>query len=116
VGGANQARGAFGERLAAEWYAKHGYTVLDRNWRDGRSGELDLVVATSDVLVFCEVKSRASAAYGDPLEAIDARKLARLRRLAAAWMVAHRDERRPRIRLDAVSVLGTRVDVVHDIG
>jgi len=116
VGYANQARGAFGEALVARWYEARGYTVLDRNWRDGRTGELDLVLGKGDrLIVFCEVKSRSSTAYGDPLEAVDARKLARIRRLAASWLVAH-DRRGVEVRIDVAGVLGTKVDVVEAAG
>ena len=44
--------------------------VLDRNWRCDL-GEIDLVLRDGDVLVVCEVKTRSSAAYGHPLEAVD---------------------------------------------
>jgi len=111
---ANRARGAFGERLVARWYEARGYRVIDRNWRDGGRGELDLVVARDRLIVFCEVKARASDAFGDPLEAIDPRKLARLRRLAAAWLGAH-ECRGVEIRIDAASVIGARVEVVEGV-
>ena len=112
---ANGARGAFGERMVARWYEAHGYTVIDRNWRDGGRGELDLVVERAGLIAFCEVKARRNSEFGHPLEAIDARKLARLRRLAAAWLVAH-GRRGVEIRLDAASVLGAKVEVVEGIG
>lgn len=105
---ARRARGAYGERRAAEWYVSHGYDILDRNWRDGRSGELDLVVSRDGCVVFCEVKARASAEYGLPAEAVTAVKQARLHRLGAAWLKAH-GTRATSIRFDVVAVLGTEV-------
>src|SRR5262245_16864489 len=101
--------------MVARWYEANGYTVIDRNWRDGSRGELDLVVERDGLIAFCEVKARRSDAYGAPLEAIDQRKLARLRRLAAAWLASH-DRRGVEVRLDAASVLGAKVDVVEGIG
>jgi putative endonuclease len=47
------------------------------------------VAAERQVLVICEVKTRSSAEYGSPLEAITGSKRARLRRLAVRWLVAH---------------------------
>ena len=67
---ANVARGEYGERRAAAWYEREGYSVVDRNWRDGRGGELDLVLRKGDLVVICEVKARRSDAYGTPAEAV----------------------------------------------
>lgn len=115
MGRANQARGAYGEELVARWYVARGYTVLDRNWRNGRMGELDLVVADRNgAVVFCEVKSRASAAFGHPFEAITPDKLLRVRRLGLAWL-AERGLRVPRLRVDVAAVLGAVVEVLEDV-
>lgn len=117
---ANRARGAYGEALVARWYEAQGYRVIDRNWRDGPRGELDLVVERTDgLVVFCEVKARASAAYGHPFDAITPAKLARVRRLAAAWLAAHpcEDPGVARgIRIDAAAVLGAKVEVLENVG
>lgn len=107
---ANRARGAYGERRAAEWYVHEGFDILDRNWRSGRLGELDIVAGRDRLIVFCEVKSRATDAFGDGSEAITAVKQARLRRLAGAWLAAH-ERHSGEIRFDVVSVTGTRVEV-----
>ena len=109
---ARQARGAYGERRAAEWYVRQGYVVLDRNWRDGRSGELDLVVARGRLIVFSEVKARATAAYG-VAEAVTPTKQARIRRLALAWLAAHPQPFRAELRFDVVGVTGARLEVIE---
>ena len=80
--------GARGERIAERHLVRRGLTLLDRNWRCPQ-GEIDLVLRDGDELVFVEVKTRSSVAFGHPLEAITAAKLARLRRLAGAWCEAH---------------------------
>jgi putative endonuclease len=76
--------------------------LLDRNWRC-ELGEIDLVLRDGDVLVVCEVKTRSSAAFGSPFEAVTPAKLSRLRRLAARW-VAEREVHVPEVRLDLVGV------------
>src|SRR3954452_11581903 len=52
--------GELGERIAEEHLAHRGYTIVARNFRT-RYGEIDLVAADSDALVFCEVKKGSRA-------------------------------------------------------
>jgi putative endonuclease len=104
-----------GEDRAAEWYEARGYEVLDRNWRC-RQGELDLVVRSGRVVVFCEVKARNSNTYGAPFEAVTRSKQLRLRRLAATWLRVRGPElgRRPaELRFDVVSIFGPHLEVLE---
>lgn len=95
--------GRRGEALAADYLTALGYAVIDRNWRCAH-GEIDVVAVDGNDLVFVEVKTRSTVAFGHPFEAITVPKLARLRRLAAAWCEAHPEPRRS-IRIDAVAVV-----------
>jgi putative endonuclease len=99
----NTGLGAYGERVAAQRLVGQGMVLLDRNWRCER-GEIDLVLRDGEVLVFCEVKTRTTAAYGHPLEAVSPAKYARLRGLAARWLEEHAVRARE-IRIDLVGVL-----------
>jgi putative endonuclease len=95
--------GKRGEALAAEHLIALGLEIIDRNWRCSQ-GEIDLVALDDGEVVFVEVKTRSSLAFGHPLEAITVTKLARLRRLAAAWCEAH-PERHSHIRIDAIAII-----------
>ncbi|YAL82303.1 YraN family protein [Dermacoccaceae bacterium W4C1] len=97
--------GQYGEELAARYLTDAGFTVLDRNWRDGRRGELDIVALSParDCTVAVEVKTRRSTGYGPALEAITEAKARRLRQLAVAWCRAH-DRRGGLLRIDAIGV------------
>ncbi len=98
--------GRAGEDRAARYFEDHGYAVLTRNWRC-REGEIDLVVARGADIVVVEVKTRRGEGFGHPFEAIDARKRARLWRLAMAWMAAHRDSvQGRRLRIAAIGLTG----------
>jgi putative endonuclease len=95
--------GRRGEELAAEHFARLGYRVLARNHRT-RFGELDLVLADEDTIVFCEVKSRRLG-NGDWRESLHDRKQNQVRSMAAAWLAEVTD--RPwgaELRFDAVGV------------
>ena len=85
-----------------EWYEAAGYVVLDRNWRV-RDGEIDVIVRRASTIVFCEVKTRRSDAFGTPAEAVTPRKQARLRKLAVQWLAAN-GARADTLRFDVASV------------
>ncbi|MBC8195985.1 MAG: YraN family protein [Acidimicrobiia bacterium] len=101
------ALGRWGERVAERYYRRDGYRVLARNWRCG-SGEIDLILERSGTVVFCEVKTRTSEAFGHPAEAVDQRRQGRLRQAAVEWIKA--DGRSGSIRFDVVAVLPGRVE------
>ena len=113
----NQALGAYGELLAARFLSRQGLVLLDHNWRC-REGEIDLVLRDGRTLVICEVKTRSSVDFGTPHEAIDRRKVDRMRRLAVAWLRAHRAHPDD-IRLDLVAVIVPRTgapEIEHVVG
>ncbi len=107
----NRARGRWGEDLAAAHYVRNGCRILDRNWRS-RTGELDLVVADGDVVVFSEVKARRSDRYGPAAAAVGVAKQHRIRRLAVEWLRAH-DVHGVDLRFDVVAITGTRISVIE---
>lgn len=100
-------RGRAGEERAATYLQAAGYAILGRNWRCTQ-GELDIIAGIGRTLVFVEVKTRRTVEFGHPLEAVDARKRARMWRLASAWIAAHPDEAAGRliVRLDVIGIVG----------
>lgn len=103
----NIARGRWGEDLAATFYERRGYTVLDRNWRSP-TGEIDLVLEHEGLVVFSEVKARRTARFGAPAEAVGPEKQRRIRLLGIEWLAAHGVRRRT-TRFDVVAITGTDI-------
>lgn len=97
--------------MAAAWYEAAGYEVLARNWRC-TEGELDLVCRNGDTIVVCEVKTRRTAAFGTPAEAVTWAKQRRVRRLGARWLREHGVRCRV-VRFDVASVTGSRLEVLE---
>lgn len=85
--------------------------MLARNWRCPQ-GEIDLVLTAPGVVVFCEVKARATAGFGGPVGAVDRQKQRRLRRLAAIWLAQHHPGA-VEVRFDVAAVVGARVQVLE---
>ncbi len=84
-----RAFGQAGESEAERFLRRKGYRILGRNVRTAR-GELDLVAQQADCLVFVEVKSRRTTAYGGASYAVHNRKQHRLVRLAAQYLAQRR--------------------------
>jgi putative endonuclease len=101
--GAKDVLGRDGEQAAVTYLEGCGFRILDRNWRCA-DGEIDIVALDGDCLVVCEVKTRRSLSAGTPLEAVTPAKVARLRRLAAAWLYEDGGSYHD-VRIDVVGVV-----------
>lgn|SRR3990167_2725452 len=92
-----------GEDLAADYLRKQGYKIIERNFRRGY-GEIDIIAIDGKTLVFIEVKTKTSLAFGDPLEEIGYFKLKTLTKGVQFYKMLH-PELPEQMRIDAVSVL-----------
>ena len=100
--------GQASEMQAEQFLVAKGYRILDRNVRT-RLGELDLVAEDHGVVVFVEVKGRATAAFGGALLAVNHRKRVKLTKLAAQYL-AQRHWSDKACRFDVVLVQGRSSD------
>ena len=94
--------GKYGEMMAADFLARQGYEIVERNWHC-RQGELDLIAKDQDQWVFVEVKTRSSKTADSGFEAVDQLKLQKLRRTIARWCELKQISS-IKLRLDVVSV------------
>lgn len=94
--------GQRGERLAAQYLQRKGYRIVGRNFRT-RRGEIDLICADGDCLVFVEVKTRTAGGLGAPEDAVTAAKQLRIRQAVAAYL-ARLPELPPSFRVDVISI------------
>lgn len=80
--------GRRGEDLACSHLKRLGYKILRRNFRGKRGGEIDIVCRdrSCDTLVFVEVKTRSSEAFGRPSEKVNAKQRRRIITGAMAWL------------------------------
>jgi putative endonuclease len=104
--------GAAGEALAVQALQAAGLTIVERNWRCA-TGEIDIVaqetgpdyvrgLPAAPWLVIVEVRTRRGQAFGTALQSVIARKQAKLREVAAAY-VEHVQWQGP-WRIDVVAV------------
>lgn len=71
--------------MAAYYLVACGYRILNFHFRV-RRGEIDLIAQKGRILVFVEVKARASPVFGDAVEAVDFQKIHRLIEVAEAYL------------------------------
>jgi putative endonuclease len=97
-----KALGDWGERTAAGYLEKHGYLILDTNYRC-TWGEVDLVAQKGDCLVFIEVRTRRGDAFGTPAESVTSQKQERLVATAETYLQTL-ESPPPEWRIDLITI------------
>jgi putative endonuclease len=98
-----QKLGALGEEAAADLLRKQGFRIVAQNHRC-RLGEVDLVAENAELLVFVEVRTRRTAAFGGPEETVNFRKQRRVIAAARDWLAQRRGPAKA-MRFDVVAVV-----------
>lgn len=93
--GRNNLTGAWGEALAAQYLQKKRYKIIATNYRT-RFGEIDLIAANRNFLVFVEVKLRKSDKFASAFEYVDVHKQERLRTTAGIYLSQYPTDLQPR--------------------
>lgn len=94
--------GISAESRAAMLLVAKGYRILARRWRSP-VGEIDIVARRRHVLIFVEVKARAS--LDDAAEAVNDRQRKRIVAAAEAWLATYPDDSIRDYRFDAMLVV-----------
>ncbi len=105
-------RGNDGEIRAAAFLEEKGYQVMERNYRYKRS-EIDLIVKKGDWLVFVEVKTRASSAYGFPEEFVDEKKEVKILEGADHYLAESNWQGKVRYDIVAISIVRGSYEIAH---
>ena len=98
--------GSWGEAQSERALRQKGYSILGRRVHVGRRDELDLIARDGAVLVFVEVKTRKTEAFGRPGAAVNHAKRHYLSRAAVRYL-KHLHQRPNAFRFDIVEVIGT---------
>ncbi len=100
----NRESGSYHESIAIEYLKNKGYKIIDRNVLN-KCGELDIIcVSERKEIVFAEVKYRSSSKAGDPLEAVDGRKIRKICRASAAYLKYHVEYSDMQVRYDVIGI------------
>lgn len=106
--------GRHGEDIAAAYLVNKGYTIMRRNW-SCPTGELDIIAAQGQTLVFVEVRARRGHHFGTAEESVTPAKQARLIDLAQTYL-QEISGAPPAWRIDVVAVhLGPGLPQINHI-
>lgn len=95
--------GKEGEKIAAAYLKKKGYSIIEQNYRCP-IGEIDIIARDKNELVFVEVKTRKSCALGYPEQAVGIKKQKKMSRLAL-WYLQEKKMNGSCARFDIVAIL-----------
>jgi putative endonuclease len=98
-----QQRGSAGEDEALAYLQDRGLRLVERNFRC-KTGEIDLIMAEGDSLVFVEVRRRASSRFGGAAASVTSAKQQKLLRAAQFYLLRFRAM--PACRFDVVAIEG----------
>ena len=86
----NKKVGNAGEDLACRYLEKNGYKILERNKHYSRFCEIDIIAQYKKTIVFVEVKTRKTSAFGTPAEAITKTKYEHIKQGVQHYLTEHK--------------------------
>lgn len=111
----NYGLGRTGEDRALLFLKKRGFNILERNFRAGKTGEIDIIALKGELLVFAEVKTRTSDSKGNPSETITYYKKKSIFHTALAYLSKHPEYTEYNIRFDLIAIIGDDIECIENI-
>ncbi len=106
--------GDYGERAAVHYLRRHGYHIIERNWRCEHL-ELDIIAAKGRDIAFIEVKTRSypteDTSLPPPRVAVDRNKQLHTRAAAQRYLAKHPTSKQP--RMDVIEVCLEKKEASH---
>lgn len=105
-------KGNWAEEKAAQFLIKKNYVILERNWRF-KKYEVDIIASEGNSIVFIEVKSRGTDAFGNPELAVTKKKQKFLVTAADQYIRAKNIELESRFDIVSILVINNNITVKH---
>jgi putative endonuclease len=105
-------KGKSGEDAAADYLMKKGFKIIRRNYQSGRY-EIDIIAENDLLIVFVEVKTRSSTAWGEPWEAVNRQKQRKICYGADNFIRQTGNMKEPRFDIISVVHSGEKTEVLH---
>lgn len=104
--------GRKGERIAERILISKGFQIIHRNYRYGRF-EIDLIAENEDLIVFIEVKTRSSKAFGNPEDFLSASQQKRLIQAAGAFHSDYKPLKNIRFDIFSIVLTANKEEILH---
>ncbi|MCL1995237.1 MAG: YraN family protein [Defluviitaleaceae bacterium] len=111
----NREKGKRGEKIAVDYLQKKGYTIIVDNFYT-RYGEIDIIAKDKEYIVFVEVKFRLNNNFGYPREAVDERKIKKIRTVAAYYMESMESKKTKEYSTHDIAAEQPRFDIIEILG
>ena len=104
--------GRKGEDVISLWLIKHGYSILERNWKV-QTGEIDIIAIEKEVLVFIEVKTLLNTTLESLDIIVGRRKQIKISQTAKYFLKSHRQYHKLAMRFDVVVLRSSPFNLEH---
>lgn len=93
--------GDLGEEMAADFLAKNGYKILEKNWTFQKA-EIDIIAQKENILAIVEVKTRSSTDFGLPQDFVKPKKIQLLVKAVNEYVISNDLE--VEVRFDIIAI------------
>lgn len=94
--------GNTGEQLAVDFLIKHGYEILERNYRFDKA-EVDIIAKLNNTLAIIEVKTRSSIDFGNPQDFVKPKQIQRLVKAVDEYVISN--DLDVEVRFDIIAII-----------
>ncbi len=103
----NISTGKLGEELACNYLISKKYKIITKNWHYSKNAEIDIIAEKDNVLVFVEVKTRKTLAFGHPFESITHSKIEKIHKAILAYLSTCKKAYKS-YRFDGIAIVGLK--------
>ncbi len=103
----NKFFGKLGEKIANNYLIKSGYNIIENNFKCN-FGEIDIIALKNNCIHFIEVKSRRNLNFGEPIEAINYKKLKKIKNIAFYYIFKNKKYSDFIIVFNAITIIKTK--------
>ncbi|MBR3863540.1 MAG: YraN family protein [Clostridia bacterium] len=104
--------GRLGEKKAEKFLKRKRYKIIEKNYKT-KFAECDLIALYANLLVFIEVKTRSSVAYGNPADAVDFNKQKKYVKLAEYFLACNNEYKNHSVRFDVIEILNDEINHIE---